>query len=241
MLSLSSPAPERWVGWQVAGGAPRLVAAQLNRPDWTGAHLRGRINIQPRLAATVALAMQPLEENLSVGSMHLLRTLRRWIRRIIRTVSWSLSQWADWSSSALGIVLVALLAPLFDRQLLQTWRVRGFAAFRASVVLALAVYVRLLFDRRAPTIGKVLLFCSILYGVGPGDLLPDRITVLGLVDDLVAVGLASRVFTRLCPYWLVEEHAVRAARAWDKAQHARLAAAGAPLGKSPPPLERQSS
>jgi uncharacterized membrane protein YkvA (DUF1232 family) len=180
---------------------------------------------------------QPIEERLSVGSMHLLRSVRQGVRRLLKTVSWSLRQWADWTTSALGIVLVALCAPLLDRQLLRAWRDQGFGAFRASLLLALAVYVRLLFDRRAPAIGKALLVCSVLYGVGPADLIPDRIAAFGLLDDLIAVGLASRVFARLCPDWLVEEHAAKAARAWERARRARLALARTRLPERSQPLE----
>lgn len=189
-----------------------------------------------RSTITQGLSLQPIEEQLSIGSARFLRTVRRWTRRILRTISWSAQQWVDWSLSALGVVGMAFLTPLLDRQLLSTWRGHGFRAFRASLVLGLAVYIRLLFDRRAPAIGKVLLLCAVLYGVAPADLLPDRLGPLGLVDDLVFVGLASRVFTRLCPDRLVAEHAMSAARAWDRARRARLAAAGASVAGPSGPL-----
>jgi uncharacterized membrane protein YkvA (DUF1232 family) len=176
-----------------------------------------------RWASVVALGTaQPLEEALSVGATQMLRTVRRWIRGFGRTVSWSLQQWADWTVGSLGIIVLALFAPLVDRQLFGAWRRNGFGAFRVSAILALAVYVRLLFDRRAPAIGKLLLLFAVLFGVAPNDLLPDRLSVIGFVDDVVAVSLASRIFTRLCPDRLVEEHAVKAASAWERAVRARI-------------------
>jgi uncharacterized membrane protein YkvA (DUF1232 family) len=177
------------------------------------------------------LVQPPIEARLSVGTTRFLRTVRRWTRRLLRIISWSAQQWANWTVSAVGVVVFALLAPIVDRQLLRTWREHGFAAFRASIGLALAIYIRLLVDRRAPAIGKVLLGFGVLYGVAPHDLLPDRIGVLGLVDDAIVVGLTSRVFTRLCPDRLVEEHAVKAARAWDRALRAQVPRGA--IGESP--------
>jgi uncharacterized membrane protein YkvA (DUF1232 family) len=128
----------------------------------------------------------------------------------------------NWTVSAVGLSIIALLAPLVDRQLLETLRVQGFAAFRVAVVFGRAVYVRLLVDGRAPRIGKVLLLFAVLYGVAPHDLLPERIGVIGLLDDVVFVALAARVFTRLCPDLLVEEHAIKAAQGWARAMRHRL-------------------
>ena len=204
---------------EIVAGAGHAVggrAISIELDDW-GLHL-DRVPGPNLLAFSAA---QPVEELMKAGTTRLLRTVRRWIRGFGRTIVWALQQWADWTVSALVVVLLGLLAPLLDRQLFAAWRRDGFGAFRMCA-LALAVYIRLLFDRRAPMIGKLLLLFAVLFGVAPNDLLQDRLTLLGFVDDILAIGLASRIFTRLCPDRLVEEHAIKAARAWERTMRARI-------------------
>jgi uncharacterized membrane protein YkvA (DUF1232 family) len=90
------------------------------------------------------------------------------------------------------------------------------------MALMLAVYLRLLIDKRAPAVGKALLLFAVAYGAAASDLLPDRMGVVAFVDDLVVVALAYRAFMLLCPDRLVEEHALGAGRAREHSLRARL-------------------
>jgi uncharacterized membrane protein YkvA (DUF1232 family) len=120
-------------------------------------------------------------------------------------------------------VLVALLVPLLDRRLIRSWRINGFRRFCNSVALAVAVYVRLLFDRSTPVVGKVLLALAVVYGVAPRDVMPDFFLPTGLIDDVIVVAVASRCFIELCPDRLVERHALQAARGWSRAVRQHVA------------------
>ena len=168
------------------------------------------------------MTFQPLEERLSIGATTYLKTLRGTIRRSIRVLMWSTQQWGNWLAGALLFLLLACLAPVVDWALVRTWRERGFTAFRVSTVLGIAVYVRLLIDARAPVVGKALLAFAIVYGVASADLVPDGFRPFGLLDDVVLIVLAARSFMRLCPDRLVEEHAVKAARARERNLTRRL-------------------
>ena len=160
----------------------------------------------------------PPELRLQLGSTALVKGGRYWLRRFFKHLVWAARRWAGWTVGAALFSLVALLAALLDRALIKTWREEGVRALGVALVLALAVYVRLLLDRNAPLPGKALLLFAILYGVAPRDLLPDTVLPVGFVDDFIAVTLASRCFMHLCPSRLVERHAVRAERAWNRAR-----------------------
>lgn len=165
--------------------------------------------------------LQPLELELSIGAKTFLRTVRRAIRRFFKMVVWSVKQWMSWTLQAVALVLVAAAATLLDRELVKTWREQGFMALRVSISLALAVYVRLLLDRRAPMIGKGMLAFAIIYGIADRDLVPDGLVPIGFIDDLVAIALASRCFMWTCPDRLVDAHAAQAARVRDRSLRRR--------------------
>lgn len=65
---------------------------------------------------------------------------------------------------------------------------------------------RLLLDRRVPLRLKLIPLAALLYLLSPFDLAPDRVPVLGQLDDLVAVILGLRLFLRACPPRVVAEH-----------------------------------
>jgi uncharacterized membrane protein YkvA (DUF1232 family) len=166
----------------------------------------------------------PIEQRLGSVSTDVLRGVRRWIRRLFRFVRWSARWWASWSLRAALFAVLVLLTPLFDRALLRTWREQGMDAVRTAAAQALAVHMRLLFDRGAPVVGKVSLVAAIIYGVASRDVLPDHSSIVGFLDDAAVVLLASRCFMMLCPDHLVEAHAFHVARhgAWlrRKSPHA---------------------
>ena len=53
---------------------------------------------------------------------------------------------------------------------------------------------------------KILLLLVLAYLIMPADLLPDFLLGLGQVDDLLVVFLGCRLFLRLCPKEVVQEH-----------------------------------
>jgi len=68
------------------------------------------------------------------------------------------------------------------------------------------VFSRLVKDSRVPLGPKMLLLLVLAYLIMPADLLPDFLLGVGQVDDLLVVFLGSRLFLRLCPKEVVQEH-----------------------------------
>ncbi len=153
-----------------------------------------------------------MADRLNLGAVALMRAFRRSLWVAVKWTAWSVRKWAGWLRQALLFGLFAIVAPLMDRSLVKTWRENGLAGIRVAFLLGLAVYARLLLDARTPLLGKGLLLLAIAYGVAPRDLVPDGVMPLGLLDDGVAVVLATRCFMRLCPERLVIEHARRVSR-----------------------------
>jgi uncharacterized membrane protein YkvA (DUF1232 family) len=205
--------------WTAGGGSEVLAPAgalpgRQSRIDRVQALMPGRL---VPLALAANSAIPTFDQWLAVGLKHILRSANGGIYQILRYLQWSAGRWMRWIRKASVFMLFALLAPLLDRSLVRSWRSHGFRAFRISMVLAVAVYVRLLFDRNTPILGKGLLALAIVYGVAPNDLVPDYLLPAGFVDDVIAVTVASRCFMGLCPDRLVERHALRAARGWSRA------------------------
>ena len=161
-------------------------------------------------------ASPTFDQWLDIGLKHIFKSPNLGIYQILRYLRWSAGKWMRWTTKASVFMLFALLTPLLDRTLVRSWRTHGFRAFRISIALAVAVYVRLLLDRNTPIAGKLLLALAIVYGVAPRDLVPDYLFPIGFIDDLIVVGVASGCFMELCPDRLVESHALRATRGWSR-------------------------
>jgi uncharacterized membrane protein YkvA (DUF1232 family) len=192
-----------------------LIVGHAQAARSSGAHYIGATSqIGVSLLPVYGLAAAPvLEERLGTGATGLMRGLRVGIRKTFKTILAAERRWREWIPATLLFCAASLAAPLFDRSLLRAWQERGLAGVRTSLSLGLAVYVRLLFDRRSPLIGKVLLAFAVSYGVASRDLIPDAyLPPLGLLEDLLLVTIASRTFLRLCPDRLIEQHATRATR-----------------------------
>jgi len=65
------------------------------------------------------------------------------------------------------------------------------------MALGAAVYLRAVADRRTPWVGKALLIQVVVYAVAPYDLIPDLNGLVGLLDDIVALYVASIAFVAL--------------------------------------------
>jgi uncharacterized membrane protein YkvA (DUF1232 family) len=166
----------------------------------------------------LALMAEPFEDALSSSTTSLFKSIRYGIRRTLRFLRWSANRWAEWMLRALGFFILAVLAPLVNRDLLKTWREKGWDGLRKSVLLGVTVYMRLLLDSHAPLLGKLAIAFALAYCVASRDLVPDASFPLGALDDALAVVLASRGFILLCPESLVEAHAIRAARKGERLQ-----------------------
>ena len=70
----------------------------------------------------------------------------------------------------------------------------------------LAVYRRVLGDRRTPVIAKVLLSLAVAYLAMPFDLIPDFLPVVGQLDDVVIIPCLVYLATRFIPPALIAEH-----------------------------------
>ena len=84
-------------------------------------------------------------------------------------------------------------------------RIGGWRALLAQLLLAW----RLARDPRVPARAKLILPAPLIYFFTPVNLLFEWIPFIGQVDDLGVVMLTIGAFLKLCPRWLVAEHAAR--------------------------------
>ncbi len=75
------------------------------------------------------------------------------------------------------------------------------------------LFLRLIRDPRVSLVSKMLPLGIAVYVLWPADLLPDFLVVLGQIDDLFIILLGLRLFLRLCPKEVVQEHVRLIARA----------------------------
>ena len=78
--------------------------------------------------------------------------------------------------------------------------------WRRQAAAHLRLIWRLLRDGRVPLPAKLLLPGLLLYLVLPVDIIPDFIPVLGHLDDLLVAALTIKLFLRLCPQAVMQEH-----------------------------------
>ncbi|HEX9661086.1 MAG TPA: DUF1232 domain-containing protein [Candidatus Binatia bacterium] len=95
------------------------------------------------------------------------------------------------------------LAPLgIVRQL----GIRRLLQFLYHLPRFLRVFSRLVSDPRVSLRSKLVPLSVLGYLILPVDLLPDVFLVLGQIDDLVVILLGLKLFIRLCPPEVVQEH-----------------------------------
>jgi len=75
------------------------------------------------------------------------------------------------------------------------------------------LFLRLIRDPRVSLISKIVPLGIAAYVLWPADLLPDFLVGLGQIDDLFIILLGLRLFLRLCPKEVVQEHVRLIARA----------------------------
>ena len=85
-----------------------------------------------------------------------------------------------------------------------SWLSRSGQLVRLFSHLRLAV--RLLREPRVPIVTKVLPVLAVAYVIWPLDFLPDLVPLLGQIDDIGLVLLATELFMRICPPAAVDFH-----------------------------------
>jgi len=83
---------------------------------------------------------------------------------------------------------------------------RGILQFLLHLPNFLKLFLRLFKDPRVSLAPKVVMLGVLAYLIVPVDFLPDVFLVLGQIDDLVVILLGLKLFIRLCPPEVVQEH-----------------------------------
>ena len=73
------------------------------------------------------------------------------------------------------------------------------------------LFARLVKDPRVPASPKLVVAAILAYVILPTDLLPDFFIGVGQLDDLAVILCGLKVFLRLCPQDVVQEHLKRIA------------------------------
>lgn len=90
--------------------------------------------------------------------------------------------------------------------LLKRLELRRFVGLISHLPSFVKLFSRLVNDARISLWPKLLLLLVLAYVIVPTDLVPDFLFGLGQVDDLVIVFAGLRLFLRLCPKEVVQEH-----------------------------------
>ncbi len=83
---------------------------------------------------------------------------------------------------------------------------RGFFQLITHLPSFLKLFSRLTKDARVPLTPKLILVGILAYVVLPADLVPDVLMGVGQLDDLAVILGGLRLFLRLCPPQVVQEH-----------------------------------
>jgi uncharacterized membrane protein YkvA (DUF1232 family) len=83
---------------------------------------------------------------------------------------------------------------------------RGFFQLLTHLPSFLKLFSRLVKDSRVSISPKLLLVGILAYVILPTDILPDFLIGVGQLDDLAVILGGLRLFLRLCPLEIVQEH-----------------------------------
>lgn len=86
---------------------------------------------------------------------------------------------------------------------IKTLPLRQAAASLPAIVKLLA---RLVGDRRIDRRRRLLALAALGYAIAPMDLVPDRIPLVGKLDDVLVLGLAVRTLLDGAPHSIIMEH-----------------------------------
>lgn len=73
------------------------------------------------------------------------------------------------------------------------------------IIRFLRLVWRLTFDKRVSIFLRMLLPLAILYVLSPYDLIKDSLPIIGRFDDLLVLGLAALLLTKLAPKHVVDD------------------------------------
>lgn len=77
--------------------------------------------------------------------------------------------------------------------------------FLPPVIRFLRLVWRLTFDKRVSIFLRMLVPLAVVYVISPYDFLNDRLPIVGRFDDLIILGLAALILTKLAPKHVVDE------------------------------------
>lgn len=83
---------------------------------------------------------------------------------------------------------------------------RGFFQLLFHLPSFARLFLRLLKDPRVAPTPKLVVAAILAYLILPTDLLPDLLVGVGQLDDLAVVICGLKLFLRLCPPEVVQEH-----------------------------------
>src|SRR5262245_25555997 len=83
---------------------------------------------------------------------------------------------------------------------------RGFFQLLSHLPNFAKLFSRLLKDPRVPASPKLIFAAILAYLILPTDLVPDFLVGVGQLDDLAVILGGLKLFLRLCPADVVQEH-----------------------------------
>jgi hypothetical protein len=169
-------------------------------------------SLQQGPADSVASAEGPSSwvQDLQMGTIQLLKDVRRWSIRLARLVQRSAGYWFGWLFSTVFLLLFGGLVSAADRRILiHAWR-QGTRAALTYAWIGLVVFLRLLRDPRVAGRVRLIVPLAIVYGIISNSWLDTGSSILDASDEMLVMGLASRWFVRRCPEAIIEQHAALA-------------------------------
>lgn len=82
----------------------------------------------------------------------------------------------------------------------------GFFRLFRHLPSFLKLFFRLVKDSRISPAAKLLLVGIVAYLILPTDLMPDFLPIMGQLDDLAVILGGLKLFLRLCPADVVQQH-----------------------------------
>jgi len=83
---------------------------------------------------------------------------------------------------------------------------RGFFQLLTHLPSFAKLFSRLIKDPRVPVSPKLIVAAILAYVILPTDLFPDFLIGVGQLDDLAVILGGLKLFLRLCPSEVVQEH-----------------------------------
>ena len=83
---------------------------------------------------------------------------------------------------------------------------RGFFQLLTHLPSFVKLFSRLIKDPRVSASPKLIVVGILAYVILPTDLIPDFLVGLGQMDDLAVILCGLKLFLRLCPSEVVQEH-----------------------------------